>query len=229
MRKHKIIKKLRNDEDYYGEFGQQYLSNSNITSLLNEDPLKFRNFGEKKLAYVWGSYFHTMILEPHKLDKFKIINAESRREKYYKNQADGEICLLTKDVKKLEDIQLKVMQNDLCYDLISEGEVKYEEPGYTKLEGLLWKGKADVVNETMGLVVDLKSTRDISQFDSSIFNYNYDSQSYIYSQIFGYPLVFIAVDKKDGEIKIIKSTDEMLESGADKVKRASDVYKQWFH
>ena len=28
--KQQIVKKLRNDEDYYGDFGKQYLSNSDI-------------------------------------------------------------------------------------------------------------------------------------------------------------------------------------------------------
>ena len=32
----KIIDRLRNDEDYYGEFGQQFLSNSNIGTLLKK-------------------------------------------------------------------------------------------------------------------------------------------------------------------------------------------------
>ena len=35
MNKEAIIKKLREDEHYYGEFGKQYLSNSDIRTLLN--------------------------------------------------------------------------------------------------------------------------------------------------------------------------------------------------
>ena len=30
----KVLDRLRNDEDYYGKFGQQFLSNSNIRTLL---------------------------------------------------------------------------------------------------------------------------------------------------------------------------------------------------
>ena len=30
MNKEKILQKLNNDEDYYGEFGKQFLSNSDI-------------------------------------------------------------------------------------------------------------------------------------------------------------------------------------------------------
>ena len=34
MKKEDVIKKLRNDEDYYGNFGKKYLSNSDISALL---------------------------------------------------------------------------------------------------------------------------------------------------------------------------------------------------
>ena len=34
MKKEKVIEKLRNDEHYYGDFGKQYLSNSDIKTLL---------------------------------------------------------------------------------------------------------------------------------------------------------------------------------------------------
>ena len=37
----KAIERLRNDEDYYGEFGKTYLSNSDISALLN-NPLDFK-------------------------------------------------------------------------------------------------------------------------------------------------------------------------------------------
>jgi hypothetical protein len=39
MDKNQILQKLRVDEEYYGEFGNQFLSNSHIGKLLN-DPLK---------------------------------------------------------------------------------------------------------------------------------------------------------------------------------------------
>ena len=41
MNKPEILEKLRNDEHYYGDFGRQYLSNSDIGTLLN-DPLQYR-------------------------------------------------------------------------------------------------------------------------------------------------------------------------------------------
>ena len=37
----KILDALRDDEQYYGEFGQQYLSNSDVGTLL-KNPTQFR-------------------------------------------------------------------------------------------------------------------------------------------------------------------------------------------
>ena len=72
MNKQQIIKRLYNDEDYYGKFGQQYLSNSDISTLL-KNPLSLHEPKKKSPAFVVGGYFHTCILEPDKLESFKVI------------------------------------------------------------------------------------------------------------------------------------------------------------
>ena len=59
-----ILKQLENDENYYGAFGQQFLSNSNIRTLLN-DPLSFGKPTEPHINLVKGQYFHNAVLEPH--------------------------------------------------------------------------------------------------------------------------------------------------------------------
>ena len=86
MKKHEIIKKLRDDKHYYGKFGKQYLSNSDIYTLLN-NPLAFGQPSKGSPAFLMGGYFHTAILEPNKLDMYsdKIINATSRNSKLYKD------------------------------------------------------------------------------------------------------------------------------------------------
>ena len=68
MKQEESIDRLRNDEDYYGKFGKQYLSNSDISALLN-NPLAFGQDMEKTAAFLVGGYFHTAILEPDKLKK----------------------------------------------------------------------------------------------------------------------------------------------------------------
>ena len=71
MKKEEAIEKLRNDENYYGKFGKQYLSNSDISTLLT-NPLALGEPSKPSAAFLVGGYFHTAILEPDKLKKYKV-------------------------------------------------------------------------------------------------------------------------------------------------------------
>ena len=106
MDKKEIIERLKNDEDYYGDFGKQYLSNSDISSLLN-NPLEFKKPSPPNPAFVIGGYFHTCILEPHKLDKYKIVKASTRNTKAYKEIAGEDICLLEQEADKIKNLMEK--------------------------------------------------------------------------------------------------------------------------
>ena len=75
-----ILDKLKDDTSYYGEYGKQWLSNSDIYTLIN-DPLNFRFPKEQTKAMLEGRYFHTAILEPKKLSEYVIADASSRNSK----------------------------------------------------------------------------------------------------------------------------------------------------
>ena len=101
MYKKEILKKLKQDEHYYGDFGKQFLSNSDISTLL-KNPMLLRKDRPKTSAMVVGGYFHTMILEPDKLEQFKIVKSTTRNTKVYKEMSGGEICLLEHEVDKIQ-------------------------------------------------------------------------------------------------------------------------------
>ncbi len=122
----------------------------------------------------------------------------------------------------------KLMENDVCRGLIRGSNVVYEQPGITELEELQWKGKADIVNHEESLVIDLKTTGDITKFRSSAWRYNYDSQAYIYSKLFGYEMLFIAIDKTTHQIGIFDCSPEFYQRGADKVQQAAEQYKLFY-
>jgi hypothetical protein len=122
----------------------------------------------------------------------------------------------------------KVLDNNVCKSLIRGKNVEYEKPGITKLEGLMWKGKADIINHDEKLIIDLKTTADLSKFKSSAYRYNYDSQAYIYSNLFNYEFIFIAIDKSTQQIGIFDCSPEFLQSGQDKVKRACEAYDLFY-
>ena len=227
MDKKQILKRLRNNEDYYGDFGKQFLSNSDIYHLLN-NPLKFQQPFDPSPAFLVGGYFHTAILEPGKLKKFKVIKSSTRNTKTYKEISGGELCLLQQEVDDIELMRDKLMENDICKDLIQLGNVEYEVPMIKEIEGVTWKGKADIVNHDEKLIIDLKTTSDIHKFKNSAYRFNYDSQAFIYSSMFGYEFLFIVIDKKTHQLGMFHCSPKFYESGQDKVRRAVEAYDLFY-
>ena len=227
MTKKEILKKLENDEDYYGAFGRKYLSNSNIGTLLT-NPAALGVPSKPSSAFLVGGYFHTCILEPDKLKKYKIVKSSSRNTKAYKEMSGGELCLLQHEVDGIELMTDKMMSNEVCKSLIQGNDVDYEVPAVKKLGEYMWKGKADIVNHEDKLVIDLKTTADISKFRWSASKYNYDSQAYIYRMLFGYDMVFIVMDKTTHQIGIFDCSDEFYSKGKDKVDRAEKAYELFY-
>ena len=222
-----MLKQLENDEQYYGSFGKKYLSNSDISTLLT-NPLALGQPSKQIPAFLVGGYFHTAILEPEKLKNFKIVESTSRNSKAYKEISGGELCLLQTEVDKIELMTEKMMSNEVCRDLIRGSNIEYERPGITELEGQMCKGKADIVNHNEKLIIDLKTTADITKFKYSASKYNYDSQAYIYSKLFGYEMLFIVIDKTTHQIGIFDCSPQFYERGADKVQQAAEQYKLFF-
>ena len=227
MNKKQILQKLKIDEEYYGKFGNQYLSNSHVGKLLT-DPLNAFQPSKPSPAFLVGGYFHTCILEPDKLEKFKIVKSTTRNTKAYKDVAGGELCLLQHEVDMVESMRQKVMDNDICKDLITAGDVEYEVPMIEEMFGNTWKGKADIVNHDEKLIIDLKTTADITKFKWSASKYNYDSQAYIYSKLFGYEFLFIVIDKKTHQIGLFDCSPEFYRRGEDKVRKASEAYDLFY-
>lgn len=227
MTKEEILEKLKDDQHYYGPFGQQFLSNSNVSTLLT-NPLLLGASQEPNINFAIGGYFHTMILEPDKLEKYKVIDATTRNTNKYKELSGGEICLLQHEVDKIELMRDKLMANKICKELIHGFNVDYETPGITSINNVMWKGKADILNHDEGLIIDLKTTSDISSFPYSAKKYNYDSQAYIYKKLFGYDLVFMAIDKQTNQIGIFDCSESFLKNGEDKVMKAIDAYTLFY-
>ena len=227
MNKQEVLKALEDDTNYYGDFGKKYLSNSDISTLLT-NPLALGKGLAPRPAFLVGGYFHTAILEPEKLKKFKIVEATTRNTKAYKEISGGEICLLQHEVDQIELMTEKMLNNEVCRDLIRSANVEYERPEITELEGQMWKGKADIVNHDEKLIIDLKTTADITKFKYSASKYNYDSQAYIYSKLFGYEMLFIVIDKNTHQIGIFDCSPEFYARGKDKVERAVQAYELFY-
>jgi len=224
----KILKLLKSDEEYYMGLGKQFLSNSDIGTLLKNP----KNFGvglDESKTLIMGRYFHCCILEPEKMDDYKIYTGKVRRGKDYESfLADNEItfCLLEAEKEEVHKWVDSMLSNMDFHDLIKENGNQFEEPQVKEIHGELWKGKADIVHKDY--VLDLKTSSDITSFRKSVYNFNYDSQAYIYQQLFGKPLKFLVIDKSTYMLGMYELKPETLERGEEKVKRAVDVYRKFF-
>ena len=228
MDKSEILKHLEDDSKYYGEFGKQFLSNSDIGKLL-KNPTQFRVNQEMTKPMLEGRYFHTKILEPQKIGDFIEVDVTSRNTVKYKEAIkEGEMLLLTKEREHLDFLCTKMTSNMEMFDYIYDDGNEFEIPEIQKIMSLDWKGKADIVNHNKGLLVDIKTSGDIDKFMYSAKTYNYDSQAYIYQRLFGKPLIFLVIDKRTARLGIFECSDSFLRGGQEKVEQAVEVYQKYF-
>jgi len=223
-----IIEKLKSDENYYGEFGSKYISNSDINTLL-KNPRMFKVKEEPTVPMIQGSYLHTAMLEPEKLVNFEVVEASTRNTNIYKDavsNSSSAILLLKNEQDELDSLVSTMKGNFFFYENIYRDGNVFEQPAVGEIFGMPFKGKADIVSED--ILIDIKTTSDIDDFRWSAKKYNYDSQAYIYSQLFGKPLVFYVVCKKSHRLGVFEPSEEFILGGRDKVMRAIEVYKKFF-
>ena len=143
-----VLEKLRDDAQYYGAFGKQYLSNSDIGTLLS-NPSDFGVSRADNQAFAQGRLFHQLILEPQKAEDWKFVDVSSRNTKAYKEfvaENNLEFALLEKENLHIRNLVDVMMGNMDFYDDIRHEGNEYEVPAVGEIEGLMWKGKADIVH-----------------------------------------------------------------------------------
>jgi hypothetical protein len=223
-----VVEALRDDKEYYSGIGKNFLSNSDIGTLLT-NPKEFGKQREDNKAFAEGRYFHQLLIEPEKVKDTMFVDVSTRTTKEYKNFCEEHnlpFCLLKKEMDEMEALASIIKANIAFYDEIYKPGNMYETPSIGEIQGMMWKGKADIVTDE--IIIDLKTTSDISSFKWSARKYNYDSQCYIYQQLFGKPLVFFVVDKSTSQLGIFRPTESFIKGGEAKVGRAIEVYNKYF-
>jgi len=228
MKHEEIINLLRDDKEYYGGIGKQYLSNSDIGVLLS-NPKDYGKYRADNKSFSDGRYFHQLILEPDKALDFKFVDTGTRLTKEYKEFIKDNnlpFCMLKKEKDEIENL-VRVMTGNLrFFEQIYKDGNQYEVPAIGEIQGVMWKGKADIITDEC--IIDLKTTSDINKFKWSAKSYNYDSQCYIYQQLFGKPLVFYVVDKLSQQLGIYTPTENFILGGERKVAKAIEIHRKYF-
>ncbi len=215
---------LKDDNEYYNGWGRKFLHASDVGQLLKSP----RGFVNKQtistVPLVMGGYFHTLILEPEKIGNYKIIDTSTRSTKQYREESDGKICLLQKEVDNIHKMRDSIMNNTYANALITSMS-DYEVPAVGEIAGVPFAGKADVVNHLEGCLIDIKTTADISKFRFSAKRYNYDSQAYVYQKLFDMDMIFVVIDKETHDIGVYSCSDNFILGGKQKLGNAIENYK----
>lgn len=224
-----IIDILKDDREYYSGVGRNYLSNSDIDVLLN-NPRDFGKPRDDNKNYADGRFFHQLILEPEKAEATPFVDVATRNTKEYKNFCEDNnipFVMLKKEQDEIRKLVSTMVGNIQFYDDIYRPGNKYEVPAVGIIQDKNWKGKADIIVKD-SFIIDLKTTSDIHKFKRSAKSYNYDSQCYIYQQLFGLPLAFYVIDKSTGQMGIFRPTETFVKSGEAKVAKAIEIYERYF-
>ena len=230
MSEKEILERLNNDEDYYGEYGKQFLSQSKIDTIINA-PYDFYNdevYDHLSIANLeFGTYFHALMLEPYKAELYDFIDVKSRRTKKFEEAWKENKMILTIEEHQLAMELANIMQsNDEFAPYIYDDLNTYETPGLIKIQNTIWKGKADVV--TPHSVIDIKTSSNIQRFEYSFKDYYYSCQAWLYEKMFGKPVVFFVAFKKKKVLgKYQVTSDWAKQHGEDNVLKAIEYYNKY--
>jgi hypothetical protein len=219
---------LRSDREYYTGIGKEFLSNSDIGTLL-KNPEMFGVSRPDNKNFAEGRYFHQLILEPEKAKETPIVDYASRSTKGYKEailDMNVEVLLLKKEAEQIENLVSRMKSNLDFFELIYAKGNKFEEPEVKQIKDTWWKGKADIVHKDY--VVDLKTTSNIDDFKWNARKYNYDSQAWVYKHLFGKPMLFLVIEKTTGRMGMFTGNEDFYERGEVKVNKAIEIYNTFF-
>ena len=233
-----LQKKMMDDDFYYGYLGKAALSSSSIKHLI-KSPKKYKyitnNAQPMNAAMKTGWLLHCAVLEPEKFSKQTFVDVQSRNTKKFKEVAQGNDMVFTaKERSETERLQDAIYRNEQALKLLTNCD--FEVPAIGNIEGLPFRGKADVLCGER--IVDLKTSMNIDLWDpkkryvtGSPYSLHYDVQAYIYCSIFNINyknFVFLVIDKGSLDIGIFNCSEEFYQSGKQKTYEAIARYKQFF-
>ena len=224
------------NEDYHGD--REFESSSSLKLYL-KDPKEFHNRYILKLpreekfksAYDFGSYIHSLILEPEKTeDEFAIFEGMTRRGKAYtefKGANENKTIITASQKMQADSLVNSYKENLEAVDHIKEGFP--EQTLCVELEGMKVKVRADYVRPDKGQVIDLKTTSDSTDKFSvgkTIVRFDYDLSAALYVDAFSthygkpFDFYFVFLNKMTNEVEIYKASKKLLENGRQKYKKA---------
>ena len=226
-----ILDKMMDDSFYYGYLGKNALSSSMCKSLLESPEAYVKSLNKESKdkepqPFRDGRLIHLLALEPHRVDELTIIDS-TKGSKLYKlavEEKPAQSVYTRSELNRCQLIADAVLERDDFRELVRFADFEIPEIGY--YNGLPFRGKADIL--LPGIVVDLKTTSDISNFERSSLIYNYDLQCALYLELFScFEFKYVVVDKKTREVEFVSFSSEFIQSGYDKLDLATENYYKY--
>lgn len=228
-------------EDYHAD--RTALSSSNLKQIL-KDPAKFYNewvLGNKEpeeenSAFTEGTFTHSLILEPEKINEYVIypgLRKAGAAWEAFKLANKGKKILSAVQSQRCETYYKSYSNVSAATNLITGGVAEH-----TMLSSILdvnLKSRADYINLNDNYIVDVKTTSygsDKESFKEVIQQYSYDLSAALYCQIafnnYGrlFDFYFIVISKTDLTCDVYKASSETLSNGAAKMTKALVLYKK---
>jgi len=230
--KEEILTQMYNDDFYYQHLGKHALSSSSLKMILKSpktyrNVIKYGNPDNESPALSAGKLAHWMVLEPHKIDELHFVEASTKNTKIYKEakEVHGEV-FLNKERKAAERLTDAIFRNEAALQLLNKSQ--FEIPAIEMMEGLPFRGKADIIQGNT--IIDYKTTgSDLASFKWSADKYGYDLQAYMYKRMFKVDdFKFLVIDKASCDIGIFETSDEFISRGEEKFFAAVENYKYFF-
>lgn len=227
--KEELLANMYDDSFYYGYLGQNALSSSTIKTLLSSPKTYYftTKYGSGETqALRDGKLFHTMILEPEKLDDIIFVDAATKASKEYKLAKEtGKEVYTNSEKKAAERLCDALLRNEAVKEYLIKAE--YEVPQIAMLDGIPIRAKADILKGNT--IIDLKTTTGIKDFRYSADKYSYDLQAWLYREMFGVDnFVFVVIDKGSLDIAIFECSDEFYSKGKEKFEQGISNFKYFF-
>lgn len=230
--KNKLLKKMVDDNFYYGDLSKLVLSSSSLKLLL-DSPKKYKNvtqYGSPETQPLRdGKLVHLSILEPDKFQEQIYVNVASKNTKAYKEAKEKYGEVYTRSEKEnAERIADAFLRNELALQHISD--CAFEVPALDIIDGFPFRGKADVFSDRG--IVDIKTTTGgVKNFFHSAKKYSYDVQCYLYCNLFKVDYTgfkFLVIDKQTLDIAEWECSEEFYLEGQRKTRQALDIFEKFF-
>jgi len=182
-----------------------------------------------KSAYDFGSYMHSLLLEPEKTDEeFAVFEGATRRGKVYeefKSNNEGKTIITSSQAQQAQDLYNLYHEHLDTKGLIENGVA--EHTLCVELDGMKIKVRADYIKE--GMIIDVKTSSDpVDKFSAAktIIRFDYDLSAALYVDAFkaytgqDHDFIFAFLNKQNGDVGILKASEALLENGRKKYKTA---------